>query len=86
MAEPGAVLCAVASIVLCMVLLSKSYRASRARILLWANLCCAGLAINELTLLIAKALLAHADPSLLGASTSLVIISVLIFGVAWESM
>ena len=51
MVETVYILCALASIV-CMVLLWRGYRQSRARLLLWSSLCFIGLAGNNVLLLI----------------------------------
>ena len=47
MAETVYILCALTS-VFCAVLLMRSYRRQRTRLLLWSTLCFAGLAINKI--------------------------------------
>ncbi len=51
MAEVVYILCAATSI-LCAVLLFRSYRASRAKLLFWSSLCFVGLALNNVLLIL----------------------------------
>jgi hypothetical protein len=51
MAEAVYVLCAITS-VMCAALLYQGYRGSRSRLLFWSSLCFAGLAINNVLLLL----------------------------------
>jgi hypothetical protein len=51
MAEAVYVLCTITSL-LCAVLLYGGYRKSRSRLLFWSSLCFAGLAINNVLLLV----------------------------------
>lgn len=51
MAEAVYILCAVTSL-MCAVLLFKGYRDSRSRLLFWSSLCFAGLALNNVLLLV----------------------------------
>lgn len=77
-------LCAVTS-VLCAVLLVRSYLAGRVRLLLWAALCFVGLAVNNLLLVLDLQVLPDVDLSLLRDVSGLLAVSVLLFGLIWES-
>ena len=78
------VLCALTS-VLCAALLIRSYRASRIRLLLWAALCFSGLAVNNVLLVIDRQVVPEIDLSLLREASGFVAVSVLLFGLIWES-
>lgn len=78
------VLCAVTS-VLCAVLLVRSYLAARVRLLLWAAMCFVGLAINNVLLLVDRKILPDVDLSLLRDGSGLIAVSILLFGLIWES-
>ena len=78
------ILCAVTSIA-CAALLVRSYREARVRLLLWSALCFVGLAINNVLLLIDRQILPDVDLSLLRDVSGFLAISVLLFGLIWES-
>ena len=78
------VLCVVTS-ALCAVLLVRSYLASRVRLLLWAALCFVGLAVNNVLLLVDREVLPDVDLSLLRSGSGLLAVSILLFGLIWES-
>ena len=78
------VVCAVTS-VLCAGLLVRSYVRSRARLLLWSALCFVGLAINNVLLVIDKEVVPDIDLQLLRDVAGLVAVSLLLFGLIWES-
>lgn len=78
------VLCAITS-VLCAVLLVRSYLAARVRLLLWAAVCFVGLGINNVLLLVDRQIFPEVDLSLLRDGSGLLAISVLLFGLIWES-
>ena len=78
------VLCAVTS-VLCAVLLVRSYLAARVRLLLWAALCFVGLAVNNVLLVVDREILPDVDLSLLRDGSGLIAVSILLFGLIWES-
>lgn len=78
------VLCAITS-VLCAVLLVRSYLAARVRLLLWAALCFVGLGVNNVLLLVDNQVFPEGDLSLLRDGSGLIAISVLLFGLIWES-
>ena len=77
-------LCAATSI-LCAVLLIRSYLADRMRLLLWAALCFTGLAVNNILLLVDRQILPDVDLSLLRDASGFVAVSILLFGLIWES-
>jgi hypothetical protein len=78
------VLCAMTS-GLCAVLLLRSWRAERLRLLLWTALGFAGLAVNNLLLVVDERVLPDVDLALLRDASGLVAVSVLLFGLVWES-
>lgn len=77
-------MCALTSI-LCAALLVRSYRVGRMRLLLWAALCFVGLAANNVLLLLDLQVLPDVDLSLLRDVSGFAAISVLLFGLIWES-
>jgi hypothetical protein len=77
-------LCALTSLA-CAVLLLRGYRSSRARLLLWAGLCFAGLAANNILLLIDKRLVPTVDLSLWRSLPALAGIALLLYGLVWET-
>ena len=77
-------LCALTS-VLCAGLLVRSYLADRLRLLLWAALCFTGLAVNNVLLVLDRQVFPDTDLSLLRDVSGCVAISVLLFGLIWES-
>jgi hypothetical protein len=84
MAEAVYALCAATSI-LCAVLLLRGYRATRTRLLFWASLCFAGLALNNVLLFVDLILLPNVDLFWWRAASALASFSILLFGLVWES-
>ena len=84
MAETVYILCALASL-FCALLLLRSYRRQRTRLLLWSTLCFVGLAINNLLLVIDLVLVPEVDLSLVRTSTALVSMLLLVIGLIWEA-
>ena len=78
------VTCAVTS-VLCAALLVRSYLASRVRLLLWSAMCFVGLAVNNILLVVDKKVVPDIDLQLLRDASGLVAVSLLLFGLIWES-
>ena len=78
------VLCALTSIV-CTALLVRGYRRSRVRLLFWTAWCFAGLALNNLLLLLDVRVLTHVDLAIGRAVPAVVGVSLLVFGLVWES-
>jgi hypothetical protein len=76
-------LCALTSIV-CAVLLFRGHRSSRTILLFWSSLCFAGLALNNLLLLVDLILAPDIDLSLWRSAVALGAMTVLLFGLVWE--
>jgi hypothetical protein len=77
-------LCALTSLA-CAVLLLRGYASSRARLLLWSGLCFAGLALNNILLLIDKRVVPTLDLSLWRSVPALVGVALLLYGLVWET-
>lgn len=77
-------LCALTSLA-CAVLLLRGYAASRARLLLWSGLCFAGLAANNVLLLIDKRVVPTLDLSLWRSLPALAGVALLLYGLVWET-
>lgn len=77
-------LCALTSLA-CAVLLLRGYFSSRARLLLWAGLCFAGLAANNILLLIDKRLVPTVDLSAWRSLPALAGVALLLYGLVWET-
>jgi hypothetical protein len=77
-------LCALTSLV-CAVLLLRSYRRSRVRLLLWSGLCFACFALNNVLLVIDVRMLPEQDLSVVRSLPSLVGIALLLYGLVWET-
>jgi hypothetical protein len=77
-------LCALTSLA-CAVLLLRGYAASRARLLLWSGLCFAGLALNNILLLVDKRLVPTMDLSLWRTLPAVAGVALLLYGLVWET-
>lgn len=77
-------LCALTSLA-CAVLLLRGYASSRARLLLWSGLCFAGLALNNILLLVDKRLVATVDLSLWRTFPAVAGVALLLYGLIWET-
>lgn len=82
-AEAAYFLCTLTSI-LCAVLLIRSYRATRTRLLLWSSLCFVMLALNNLLLFADLFLVPSINLELWRSGTALVAMLLLLFGLIWE--
>lgn len=69
----------------CALLLSRSYAQSRTKLLLWSALCFVLLALNNLLVVIDLLVLPAADLRPFRQLTSLLAVSVLLYGFVWES-
>lgn len=78
------VLCAVTS-ALCAGLLLRGWLVGRVRLLLWSALCFFGLALNNLLLVLDQTVLSDVDLQLFRDASGLTAVSVLLFGLIWES-
>lgn len=76
-------LCAL-TCVAAFVLLVRSWRATRSRLLFWAALCFAVLTVNNLLLVADKLFLPLIDLTTLRLATGLVAVLLLLFGLIWE--
>jgi hypothetical protein len=83
MASVVYLLCAITS-AFCAVLLFRSYRRHRTRLLMWSTLCFVGLAINNVLLVIDLVVVPELDLSLVRSGTAVVAILLLLIGLVWE--
>jgi len=83
MAEVVYLLCTATSI-LCAVLLFRSYRASRTKLLFWSSLCFVGLAVNNV-LLILDLFVVSTDLFYVRTLVALGAMVMLIYGLIWSS-
>jgi hypothetical protein len=77
-------LCAATSVT-CAVLLWRGWKRSRARLLFWSALCFAGLAINNVMLIIDLRVVPHIDLSLWRLLPALAGAALLLYGLIWET-
>lgn len=83
MAEAVYTLCAATS-VLCAILLYVGWIASHARLLFWSSLCFAGLALNNILLVVDLVFVPSVDLFFLRTAPALAGLAVLLFGLIWE--
>ncbi|MFC1456478.1 DUF5985 family protein [Microvirga arabica] len=69
----------------CAILLVRSYRQTRAKLLLWSALCFVLLAVNNLLVVIDLIVLPSVDLVPLRNLAALAAVSVLLFGFIWET-
>ena len=85
MPETVYLLCAATSAT-CAILLLRGYRRQRSRLLLWSNLCFVLLALNNILLFIDLIVVPTSiDLSLWRGATALAGVSLLLFGLVWET-
>jgi hypothetical protein len=84
MPETVYLLCAGTSVT-CAGLLLRGYRRQRTRLLLWSSLCFVFLAFNNTLLFLDLIVVTTVDLSLWRGVTALAGVSVLLFGLIWES-
>lgn len=77
-------LCGLTSVA-CAVLLLRGYASSRARLLLWAGLCFVGLATNNVLLFVDMRIVPDVDLSVWRSLPTVVGLSLLIYGLVWET-
>lgn len=78
------ILCALTS-VLCTVLLVRGYLQSRVRLLFWSAWCFAGLALNNLMLIVDVRVLTEVDLHIWRAVPAVLGLMLLVYGLVWES-
>ncbi|HET6402965.1 MAG TPA: DUF5985 family protein [Candidatus Kapabacteria bacterium] len=83
MANVVYILCAVTSIS-CAVLLLRSYRASRVRMLLWSGLCFSFLALNNILLVLDLTVLPEVDLSTVRSIPAVIGLGLLLYGFIWD--
>jgi hypothetical protein len=83
-AETVYLLCAATSVA-CAGLLLRGYLRQRTRLLLWSSLCFVLLAVNNALLFVDLSTTAAVDLSMWRNVTALAGVSVLLFGLIWES-
>jgi hypothetical protein len=83
MAEAVYLLCALTSL-FCAVLLFRSYRRQRTRLLMWSTWCFVGLAINNVLLFVDLVIVPDHDLTPFRSGIALVAVSLLVIGLIWE--
>lgn len=78
------VLCALTSLA-CAWLLLRAYRRTRQRLLLWSGLCFAGLALNNVLLVVDLRMVPEADLSLVRTFPALGGVALLLYGFIWDA-
>ena len=78
------ILCAATS-GFCAVLLLRGYAKSRARLLFWSGLCFVGFALNNVLLIVDVQIVPAIDLSVWRTIPALIGISLLIYGLVWET-
>jgi hypothetical protein len=76
--------CAATSVA-CALLLFRGWRQSRQRLLLWSAVCFAGLALNNVLMVVDFLVVPQTDLSLARNLVALASIAVLLFGLVWET-
>lgn len=91
MAEAVYILCALTSVA-CSVMLLRGWLASRSRLLFWSSLCFAGLTANNVLLFVDLVVTAGRTVTISGldlpiirSSVAVLSVSILVFGLVWES-
>jgi hypothetical protein len=77
-------LCTLAALI-CAYLLLHAYWRGGYKLLLWSGLCFAGLTVNNLLLVLDKLVYLNVDLSLWRTSAALVAMSILLYGLVWDS-
>jgi hypothetical protein len=84
MAEVVYMMCGLTSL-FCAVLLIRSFRRQRSRLLLWSSLCFVGLAVNNSLLVIDLMLVPDVDLLAVRTTVSAAAMLLLLIGLIWES-
>jgi hydrogenase/urease accessory protein HupE len=77
-------LCALTAL-FCAYLLLQAYRRGGYRLLLWSGLCFVGLTLNNLLLVLDKLILPDMDLSIWRTSVALAAMTILLYGLIWDS-
>jgi hypothetical protein len=77
-------LCALTSLA-CAILLLRRYHGTGVRLLLWAGLCFAGLALNNVLLFVDLGLVPEIDLATWRSLPALAGLACLVYGLVWES-
>jgi hypothetical protein len=83
MGELVYILCALTSLA-CAILLVRSYRANRTRLLWWSSVCFIGLFVNNVVLVV-DLMVTTTDLWFLRDITNLASVSALIYGLVWDT-
>jgi hypothetical protein len=83
MGEAVYLLCAATSLT-CALQLLRAWRANRVRLLLWTAVCFAGLAANNLLLVVDLVMAPQVDLAVLRTATALSAMATLLFGLIWH--
>jgi hypothetical protein len=84
--QPAVYLLCLATSVVCLILLTRSYLRTHTSLLLWSALCFVGLSVNNLLLFIDVIVLPkEVDLLPLRQLSSLVAVGVLVWGFVWEA-
>jgi hypothetical protein len=78
------ILCALTSLAAAVMLL-RGYRRSRARLLFWSGWCFAGLALNNILLIVDLQVLPDVNLELWRQIPALIGVALLVYGLVWES-
>jgi hypothetical protein len=78
------ILCALTSLI-CAVLLWRGYARSRARLLMWSGFCFFGLSLNNALLLVDTTMAPATDLAMTRLIPALAGISLLIYGLVWDT-
>jgi hypothetical protein len=78
-------LCAATSL-FCAVLLTRSYRARRDRVLLWLGLCFWGLALNNVLLFTDYVVMPALDLAVFRTVSAAAALLILLFGLIWDGV
>jgi hypothetical protein len=77
-------LCALTSIV-CAALLIQGFLRTKTRLLLWSSLCFVGLVVNNLLLVVDRIFVPDVDLYTMRSWSALVALTLLAYGLIWES-
>ena len=69
----------------CAAMLARAYVRTPSRLLLWSSACFVGLAINNVLLFVDRVVVPERDLTLYRDVSGLAALSVLLFGLIWES-